>query len=172
MRACAVLILGLFLGSAHAQDPPALVKKEPAGIRVIVLHEDELLGSESRTLATVQKQLSGKGPQPIQFSDASPAEKAVAAAWLSGQTPASAPARPSEWQGVGAVVVLQVLPPQGKKPKRTSGGLGGRLVFRSPDPAPLYVERVEGKTGAALNVESLGRWLAGALRLATGKEGP
>lgn len=147
------LALLALAGTGHAAAEPEL--------RVVILSEGELLGSERRALAQLGKHVE----QAVRIGDAEDAERAVARAWLAG-APGAPPALPAEWKGAAAVVVLQLLPPRGKKPRRTSGGLGGTLVFRPGQDAPLYVERVEGPVGAPLDAESLGKWLAGAARLA------
>lgn len=148
------------------------IGNDPAGRvdRVIVLHEGELLGSESRVITALQKQLLTMSSHPLLLTEASPAEKAAVLPWLAASLPSIPPAWPEPWKDAQTVVVLQVLAPRGKKPQRTSGGLGGRLVFRAPEQTPVYVERIEGTQGASLDAESLAKWLHGALKLAAVKE--
>ena len=123
-----------------------------ADVKIAVLHESELLGSEQKTLADLQKRLKAR------LSDASPAEAAAAKAAL-----ANAPVTvPSEWRDSELQVVLEVLPPIGKKPKRLSGGLGSLVLFR--DGEAIFVERVDGNVETSLNAELLAKWIGSVLK--------
>ncbi|MBL9005215.1 MAG: hypothetical protein JNJ46_13260 [Myxococcales bacterium] len=166
-----VFLLALLAATAdRALSNPVVNEAAGRVDRVIVVHEGELLGSESRVIAALQKQLSTMSSRPLLLTEASPAEKAAAMPWLAASLPSIPAAWPEPWKDAQTVVVLQVLAPRGKKPQRTSGGLGGRLVFRAPEKAPVYVERIEGTQGASLDAESLAKWLRGALKIAAVKE--
>lgn len=169
MRSIRRILIGLLFagGLAHAQGKPPAAPAAPA--RLVVLHDEELLPSEVRALAELEKKINGKGGKRIVVSDGGPAEKALAAAWLGAQAPASPPPLPEAWKGADAVIVVQVLPPQGKKPAGVSNGVGARLVLRAGEAAPFFVERVDGKDGIGL-YESFATWIEGALRVARTKE--
>ncbi len=153
----AILVLAA-VGSVRAEAAP------PEGTRVVTLLGGELLGSERRALADLGKHIGGA----VQIGDATDTERAVAAVWLKG-SPAAPPAWPAEWKDAATVVVLDVLAPGGKKPRRTSRGVGGILVFRAGKAVPVYVERIEGAVGAPLVAEALGKWIAGASRAGAGQ---
>ncbi len=152
------LLLLSTLGAARADAAG------PEGTRVVTLLGGELLGSERRALADLGKNIGGA----VEIGEGSDAERAVGETWLKGR-PAAPPAWPSEWKDAATIVMLQVLPPGGKKPKRTSRGVAGILVFRAGKVSPVYVERIEGPVGAPLEAESLGKWIAAATRVGAGQ---
>ena len=159
MKTALLAILLVALASVRAAGAGA-----PEGTRVVMLLGGELLTSERHALAELGRNIGGA----VEIGDASDAERAVSSAWLKGP-PAAPSAWPAAWKEAATIVVLQVLPPTGKKPKRRSSGLGGILVFRTGQVAPVYVERIEGPAGAPLDSEELGKWIAGAARLGARK---
>jgi hypothetical protein len=153
---CLVVLMTLGGGAAEGAGE--------ADLRVVLLHFEELLGSEGKAVGELGRHIR----REVQIGSAGDAESAVAKAWLDG-TPGAPPAWPAEWKGASTVVVLQVLPPAGKKPKRTSRGIGGVLVFKAGRPVPVYVERVDAQLGWPIQAEPLGKWIAGAADLGGSK---
>lgn len=133
-------------------------------IRVAVVFTDELLRSEQRALADLEKKLARAAA--IDLGDATADERALAAAHLASTPPTVPPALPPTWSAAETVLILEILPPTGQKPGRISRGLGGVLLFRPPNPAPIYVERVAGELGHSLRDDGLATWLTTALSLA------
>lgn len=144
--------------------PPAANPAAAGHVRVAVVFTDELLRSEQRALADLEKKLARTAA--IDLGDATVDERALAAAHLASTPPAVPPALPPTWSAAETVLVLEILPPTGHKPGRISRGLGGVLLFRPPNPAPLYVERVAGELGHSLRDDGLATWLTTALSLA------
>ncbi|HLU66838.1 MAG TPA: hypothetical protein VKZ63_11205 [Kofleriaceae bacterium] len=126
----------------------------PGSLRVVILHSGELLRSEERALKGVRKALTSR--KGATMAEASAEEATAARALLSGQAGAGLP---PAWRTVETVVVLEVLPPAGKAPRRTSQGLGGVLVLRPPTAAPFYREVVDPAVGAHLGGEKLTEWI-------------
>lgn len=155
----------LFVALSASPLPAA----EPAPVRIVIVHEGELLGSESKALAELEKKLSKK--TVVKLGDATPSETAAARACLGKVAPSTPGPLPPEWLGAETVVVLEVLPPAGKKPNRITRGLGSVLVFRPPQPQPIYVEQVDGNADVALRADTLGEWLARAMAI-TAKAAP
>jgi hypothetical protein len=146
MRA-AVLLALVLLGADAAAD-----------LRVAIVHDEPLLGSESKALADLQKRLGKRKLGTVTLGDATPAE----ASYKSGEK------LPAEWSDGSTVIVLQVRPPRGKPPKRTSGGAGDLAVYRPPLAEPVYAERIEGEMVVIMTGEDLEKWIAGAVSLAGG----
>jgi hypothetical protein len=155
MRLMLVGVVALLGGTAWGAEP----------VRIAVFHEGELLGSEAKTIAELEKQLDKRKAGPVKVGDATTAEVAVARAFLLAAPPAPPP-MPDAWKSAPAVVVLHVLSPSGAKPNRVSRGLGGILLFRPPRVEPVFVERIDGNADAPLRGDGLADWLARAIALA------
>lgn len=151
------LVLGLLVASATPlrADPAA------ATLRVVVVADGEMLGSETRALADLRSKLA-KPPSSVVLNNATPTEAAFFAAINTGGSPAI----PPEWRPHQAVLVLQVLAPSGVKPKRVSRGLGTVLLFRPPSDRPVYREVIAGEAGTPLTNELLAEWFSRATTLA------
>jgi hypothetical protein len=132
-------------------------RAEPGPLRIAVVHEGELLPSEAKALAAVEKRLGKK--RPVTVADAGAAEVAFA----SGPSGAA----PAEWQAVETVILLHVRPPGGDKGKRLSRGVGSVFVFRPPHAEPVYAERVDGEVETPMRAEVLEPWLSAIAALAT-----
>ncbi|MEZ4401122.1 MAG: hypothetical protein R3B06_13945 [Kofleriaceae bacterium] len=140
----------------------------PAGLtRVVIVHAPELLGSEQKGLTRLTATLARARPS-VAVVEASADEAALARAWLDApDQPTAPPPLPPAWTDAPVVVVVEALPPIGTKPKRTSGGLGGWLVFRPPAVAPVIVERGLG-VGGALSDPDLAASVRAVITIAAG----
>jgi hypothetical protein len=151
MRSLPVISLVMMMGAVvHAAEPV---------VRIAVVHEGELLGSEKKALAAIEKKLTAR-KLTVRLGDASAGEAAA----MVGD-PAAAP---DEWRGVDVAVVLQILPPTGTKPSRISRGLGALVVYRPPSTAAVWRETVEGAVDVGMPTEQLEAWLASAIAVARG----
>lgn len=152
-------VLGL-LGLLGASATPAHADPPPAALRIVVIADGELLGSETRALADLKGKLA-RQPNSAVLNNASPAEAAFFAASNAG----GSPELPPEWRPHQSVMVLQVLAPSGQKPKRVSRGLGTVLLFRMPLARPVYREVIAGEAGTPITNEVLAAWFSRALTL-------
>ena len=159
--------------AAKKDDPaakPAPVTPKPGTVRVAILHDEELLGSEARGVEKLKKHLGKTKGITLDFGPASDEEKAAWQAYAKvGAVPASVPA---PWQGFETVIALRVLPPRVKKSKRYGRGLGGTLILRPPSAEPVYREVVEGAIGASFSGDGLGNWLQGFLAIPASPTSP
>lgn len=128
-------------------------------VRLAIAHASELLPSEVKALAELEKALARRKLGTVQRADASAAEVAALAA---------APTTlPEEWRGVDTVVLIEQLPPEGNKPKRRSRGIGQISVYHLPGLEPVWSERVEGSVEIGFP-EPLPGWIADAITVARG----
>ena len=141
-----------------ADEKPPAVAPEAGTVRVAVVFGDELLKSEARAIAAATKKLAKSKNGTFDIGNATDAEKAVAAAYFGDSAPG---AIPSEWAKTETIVVLNMLPPLGKKPKRHSQGLGNVLILRPPSTEPVFHEKVEGDAGNTISGEGLAKWIDG-----------
>jgi hypothetical protein len=126
-----------------------------AETRIAVVHSGELLTSESKGLAEIEKRLAKK-KTAVKLVQAAGAEASAARALVEGK-PATLP---EEWKAAQTVLVLEVLPPGGQKPKRLSRGVGSIAIVRPPALEPIYAERVSGESEGSLSSEAFSEWLA------------
>jgi hypothetical protein len=147
-------------------SPAAAAPAARGRVHVAVVSSGEMLGSERRSLARIESAIERTGKVDVGLGEATAGERAIAAAYLGAAPPAALPALPSEWAASDTVIVLEVLPPVGTKPKRTSRGLGGVLVFRPTSAEPLFIERVDSQElGVSLD-DALGEWLGTTVSVA------
>ncbi len=139
-----------------------LAAAEPA-VRVAVVHGAELLPSESKALAELEKKIAKRNLGMVRFGDANPAESEAARKLMAREKTAL----PAEWQSLKVVVVLEVLPPSGEKPKRLTRGLGAVMMVRPPRVEPIYLERIDGTVETWLSSNLLDEWIAHAIAVAT-----
>jgi hypothetical protein len=163
-RAICALALAIALGAAGARAQ----KTAPPGARLVLVHDGDLLASESKALAQLQKRLAKLQRGSGRLNEATPHEVAALRAYLAGvPTPI-----PEEWRGEKTVIVLEVLAPSGEKPTRTSRGLGALVVLRPPRNEPVYRERVDGRAEAPLDGDALADWIARATAVSTNGSQP
>ncbi|MBK9033017.1 MAG: hypothetical protein IPL61_17405 [Myxococcales bacterium] len=139
----------------------------PAGApRVVLIHGPELLGSEQKAVDRLRGGLA-RGRNSAALVDASPDEEAVARAWIDHAEPGTSPALPAAWAAAPVVLVLELLPPIGEKPRRRSGGLGAWVAFRPPSTDPVIVQRGQ-PAGPDLGDEGAVQAVLDTLALAAG----
>lgn len=144
---------------AHAE---AAVPVTPGTVRVVALHEHELLGSESRAVGAIEAALEGRG-MTVEIATPEDDEASVAREWLAGTKPASLPAA---WRTVETVLVLHVAPPLAQRSGRSvARGVDGILVVRPPSRDPIFAARADEGTpiGIVTSQAALGPWLADLL---------
>jgi len=148
------LVVGLLLLASSV-----VARAEAPVVRVAVAHPFELLPSEEKSLGELEKALARRKLGTVLRADASPAEvRALVAA------PSTLP---EEWRGVDTVVVLEILLPEGKKPKRVSRGVGHISVYHPPGLEPVWSERLEGSADIGMPA-TLAGWIADAITIARG----
>jgi hypothetical protein len=130
--------------AADAATAPAAASR--SGILLIALHTDELLGSENKALDWLAGAIAKATNVTVTRADAS--DRAVLT-------------DPARWAAADAVVVVEVLPPTGKKPKRISSGVGDLLVVR--DGQVVASEQITGVLGDGLADPRLTDFLVGAV---------
>jgi hypothetical protein len=129
----------------------AVTGSAQAGVRVVIVHDGELLRSEQHFVAAVKKASSAA------VEEATPAEAAFVR---------EGGALPDVWRGLATVVVVSVVPPLvDKKGVRYSRGLGGVLVFHPPSATPIYAEKADipERRDAGSDVgldDALAKWIA------------
>ncbi|HRK45521.1 MAG TPA: hypothetical protein PK324_07855, partial [Nocardioides sp.] len=111
----------------------------PGVMRLVLVHDVPLLRSEEKALQRVVSTLA-RGTLKGAVVDGGDEEAALLAAWTRGLPPEPMPPLPAAWAAAPLVVVIRVEPPSGVEPKRKSGGLGARVVFRPPATEPIYTE--------------------------------
>ena len=150
-----------------AQYVPRQAPAPTGSVRLVVVRQGELLGSEKRALADLTHALEKQvGALTVVGAQPSGEEATAGLAVLGDATPSHIPVT---WSSARTVVIVQVLGPRGTKPNRTSSGVGGIAVLRPPSATPIYLERVKGDgLGAPLSGDMAG-WIAGAVALAGGK---
>lgn len=131
--------------------------------RLCVLSDGELLKSETRAVAELGRQLGRKQPG-IATGPAADDEKSAAKQLFAGE---AIGALPAAWQGAPVVVVMTVLPPEGKLPNRRSRGVGTIAIVKPPSTEPIYREQIDGAVELSLQGEQLGAWLVKMVDLVT-----
>jgi hypothetical protein len=167
-RAMCALALAIALGAAGARAQKPAQTPAPPAARLVLVHDGELLASESKALAQLHKRLAKLQPGSWRLNEASPHEVAALRAYLAG-VPLPIP---EEWRGEKTVIVLEVLAPSGEKPTRISSGLGALVVVRPPRNQPVYRERVDGRAQAPLDGDALADWIARATAVSTNGSQP
>ena len=146
------------------EPPPPAVKPAPGSVRVAIVHEGELLKSEARAVAKLEKVLGKHKGIALDLGAASDEEKTAWQAYAGLAAPPEAV--PAPWRSFETVVVLQVLAPREKRGKRYARGVGDVLILRPPSAQPVYRETGDGEYGASLSGEGLGQMIRGFLGFA------
>jgi hypothetical protein len=156
-----VLIVVLFL---HAEPATAA---DRGALRLLVVASDERLPSEQKALAQLEKRLAKQWTGALWVQTADADELGAARELIAGTTPKTAP---TAWSGAEVVVILELLPPTGKKPKRITRGLGAIVVVRPPGLTPIFAQRIEGTADLSLAESRLQEWLARLVVIVAGAQ--
>lgn len=144
--------------------PPPVVART---VRIVPLSEHELLGSETRALAALERALDQRGFDAV-IAAPDEAEAGAARGWVSGSAPTSLP---EAWRTVETVVVVQVVHPlEQRSGRRLSRGIDAIVVLRPPSLEPVFRARGEPKSGFSIATD-WGAWLADLLDGIGGGEG-
>jgi hypothetical protein len=155
--ALALLLAPLTVSPTQAAPSGAAVASKRAPLRLIVLRDgDELLGSERRALAQVERALAARLLLDAKLPSA--AEEAFVRSCFAGPCDHSVPPSLASLPSVLALRVAPYAPAE--KGKRLSGGFADILLWRAGEKVPLFQASVD--NGAALPVQSpsLGAWLS------------
>ena len=120
----------------------------------MVVHDAELLGSETRRIAQIARRL-GRGRT---FADDAPTEEEARAAlaWIEG----TGRPLPERWARDETVVALHITAPRTlRSGRRASRGLIGVAVFRPGAEAPWFDARIDPQSAWPLQ-ERTAAWLA------------
>ena len=129
----------------------------------MLVHDHELLGSEAREFARMEKTVSSGGIK-LNAEPASAEERALIDQVLGSKEPVTE--LPAGWYGYETVVALRLLPPRDlRSGKRASEGRGDALIFRAPRVQPVLTVGVRaGKhrittPGRDFKGKALGQWV-------------
>jgi hypothetical protein len=121
-------------------EPEPSPKKADAlpetGIRLVWIHDHELLKSEVRATERLTKTLLKKTKIDVEALSRSGPETEGLREFLAGKRDEAQ--LPDAWASAKLVVVVEVPAPEGKKPKRIPAGPGGSLVFMPPNMEPVF----------------------------------
>lgn len=139
--------------------PEVEVYEGPPRIRLLVIQEHELLGSETRGKERLVRGLTSAGFNVL-LEESSAEEAEYARAWLAG-TPEAA--LPEGWSGMHGVILLEAFPPvtlsNSRRGARVSGGIGSTLTLRPPSLEPMLEERAGRGSLRILRGSTADRWL-------------
>lgn len=149
--------------------PEPIVEITPTAhdVLLLVLHDEELLPSESRVLGVLEERMRRRH-HDVEMRDATEEEAALARLFFDPEASPEARAAaslPSTFGAARKVVVLHIPAPRTLRDgNRRTNGFSGALLFQPPSVEPAFSLAIEDSSFWRLSDDQWSSWLAGLLR--------
>lgn len=154
-----------------APEPIVEVTPTAHDVLLLVLHDEELLPSESRVLGVLEERMRRRH-HDVEMRDATEEEAALARLFFDPEASPEARAAaslPSTFGAARKVVVLHIPAPRTLRDgNRRTNGFSGALLFQPPSVEPAFSLAIEDSSFWRLTDDQWSSWLAGLLRDAEG----